>query len=448
MNQIFEQRIKGISVTLADEYVDSETSPYSSGELARLLEYFPAKYRLELWQDIPTGLKGEVLLEIHREIRQQLIGVTDEIELLESLSVLQMDELADIDADLPLPIINAMILAMDTQRKERYELIAQYPDDTAGGLMDFDATAVREDVSLKVVYRYICKLRNKNGRLPEQLDHLVVIDRQNYVQGVLYLSDLVSLDNDLTVKEVMKTNIPLICVSQKADEVAKTFEDLDLISAPVVNDRSQLIGRITIDDVIDFVRNKADGTVLAQAGLSKDIDIFSPVIKASATRALWLGINLSTAFFAAWVIGLFEASIEQIVALAVLMPVVASMGGIAGGQTLTIVTRGLAIDQINKENIIPLVFHELKISLLNGLLWSLVVFFVSFIWYGNVNLGIVFAFALLTVSLVGTFSGALIPVILNRQGIDPAIAGGVILTTITDSVGFFVFLGTASMILL
>jgi magnesium transporter len=417
-------------------------------ELGRLIESLPNKYRDDFWSLILVKYKGEILLSVHQELRLFLIKKTSEADLLKCLSTLQMDELADIDADLPLPVVNAMVEAMDSQRKERYKTVASFPDNTAGGLMDVDATAVRKDVSLKAVYRYLCKLRKKEGMLPEQLDQLVVVDRKNTVQGTLYLSDLVSLDNSLSVGDVMKNDVPLIDSLQSASQVAQIFEDHDLISAPVVDQNNCLLGRITVDDVIDVLKQNSEKRLLASAGLNKELDMFAPVSHISLNRAIWLGTNLITAFLAAWVIGFFESSIEQLVALAVLMPVVASMGGVTGSQTLTVVTRGIARDLVSSANIVSLTIHELKVSFINGLLWASVVFVITILWYNDWKLGGVFALALFVVSLTGTLSGAIIPIILKKIGIDPAIAGGVILTTITDAVGFLIFLGTATLILI
>ncbi len=420
----------------------------SPPEIARLIESLADKFRLTLWFGLPATHKGEVLLELHRDIRRRLIQQTPDQDLINCLTSIQIDELADIDDDLPESVIGSMVGAMDSQRLQRYNLVKNFPDDTAGGLMDIDATAIRGDVSLKAVHRYLCQLRRKVGSLPEHLDSLVVVDRDNRVQGSLMLSDLVSLDNRLLVSEVMSSTTPLITSLTSAHEVAQLFEDRDLISAIVVDENNRLLGRITVDDIIDVLRDEADTEIYSKAGLSKDSDMFAPVVQSAFKRAIWLGTNLITAFIAAGVIGLFEASIEQLVALAVLMPVVASMGGITGSQTLTLVTRGIALDQVGKANIARLTRHELKVSALNGLLWSLVVFWVASLWYQDWQLGVVFGIALFVVSLVGTFSGAVIPLLLKRMGVDPAIAGGVVLTTITDAVGFFIFLGAASQFLI
>lgn len=422
--------------------------PLSSSEVARLLEALPGKSRAVVWQHIPSDLCGEVLLKLHRDVRRSVIETMLPEALQLCLSTLQMDELADIDEDLPLSVMNDIVGAMDAQRLERYNLVSAFPDNTAGGLMDVDATAIRSEVSLKTVYRYLCQHRRRVGELSEHLDSLVVVDRSNRVQGTLALSDLVSLNNTLPVSQVMNTSATLIDSLTPANEVAQLFRDLDLLSAPVVDANNCLLGRITVDDIIDVLGDEADKEIYSKAGLSKDQDMFSPVLESSINRAVWLGTNLVTAFVAAAVIGMFEASIEQIVALAVLMPVVASMGGVTGSQTLTVVTRGMALKQVGRANIAPLTMHELKVSAINGALWATVVFLVANFWYQDWRLGVVFGVALFVVSLVGTFSGALIPMLLKNLGVDPAIAGGVILTTITDAIGFLVFLGAATKFLL
>lgn len=446
-----DQLVKAISKHITSSE-DSDIllliEPLSSSEIARLLEALPGRSRAYVSQHISPALSGEVLLKLHRDVRRSVIETMPTEELQQCLSTLQMDELADIDDDLPLSVMNDVVGAMDAQRLERYNLVRTFPDDTAGGLMDVDATAIRSDISLKTVYRYLCQHRRRLGELPEHLDSLVVVDRSNRVLGTLALSDLASLNNSLPVSDVMNTSATFIHSSTPANEVARLFRDLDLLSAPVVDTNNFLLGRITVDDIIDVLGDQADKEIFSKAGLSKDHDMFSPVLESSINRAVWLGTNLVTAFIAAAVIGMFEASIEQLVALAVLMPVVASMGGITGSQTLTVVTRGMALQQVGRANIALLTVHELKVSAINGALWASVVFLVAYFWYQDWQLGAVFGVALFVVSLAGTFSGALIPILLKNMGIDPAIAGGVILTTITDAIGFLVFLGAATKFLL
>jgi len=416
--------------------------------IANALETLPRDLRPDLWQLVATPSKGEVLLETHGEVRQQLITITDEQVLLAALAILEIDELADLDADLPVPVVNAMVEAMDTERRQRYETVRFYPDDTAGGLMDVDAAAVRMDVSLKAVLRYLRKLRKQRGSLPEHLDSLMVVDRNNQYLGILRLSDVVSLGAKTTVSETMTAGIPPIPVLTPAAKVARLFEDQDLISAPVVSQTGRLLGRITIDDVVDVMRDEAEQEIMSRAGLSKATDMFAPIIPSAGRRAIWLGVNLINAFIAAWVIGLFEDSIDKIVTLAILMPVVASMGGVAGSQTLTLVTRGLALEQIRQSNAWRLLLRELALGLLNGFLWALVVAIIAFFWFNSAQLGIVFGVALAINLLTGALAGTLIPLILQRVGIDPALAGGVILIAATDVIGFLSFLGLATIFLL
>ena len=416
--------------------------------IADVLESLPRDQRPGVWRAIEPRRKGEVLLEVHREVREQLVGATGRDELLVALAALDMDELADLDADLPLSVVDAMVEAMDAQRRCRYEAVRSYPDDSAGGLMNVDATAVRADVTLKAVLRYLRLLRGRQRALPEHLDSLVVVDRNNRYVGMLRLSDLVSLGSDNTVGQVMTAGVPAIPVLTPADKVARLFEDHDLLSAPVIGEGGQLLGRITIDDVVDVIRDQADHQVMSRAGLAEGVDMFAPIGVSARRRAVWLGVNLINAFVAAWVIGLFEESIEQVVALAVLMPVVAGMGGVAGNQTLTVVTRGLALEQIGRSNAWRLLLRETALGLLNGTVWAVVVALVGGLWFGSAWLGIVFGVALILNLVTGALAGTLLPLLLQRAGIDPALAGGVLLTAATDVVGFFAFLGLATLVLL
>tara|TARA_R110000822_G_scaffold59736_7_gene148813 strand:+ start:572 stop:1927 length:1356 start_codon:yes stop_codon:yes gene_type:complete len=419
----------------------------SPAEISHVIESLPRNLRSPLWLQLPRLKKGEVLLELQGELRRSLIKQTDEQELIACLSVMQMDEIADLDDDLPMSVVSAMVKAMDVHRRERYEQVKLYPDDVAGGLMDVDATAVRGDVSFNAVFRYLRRLRQREGSLPEHLDSLMVIDRHNRFMGTLPLSHIVSYDSSTTVSDVMVSDVVGITPLTSALEVARIFEDQDLLSAPVIDDKGNLLGRITVDDVINVMRDRADREILGRAGLDQHEDMFAPVINSSIRRAVWLGINLLTAFLAAWVIGLFEGSIEKMVALAVLMPVVASMGGVAGSQTLTLVTRGMALDQIGRRNIWKLAAHELTIGGFNGLFWAGVVAVVAYYWFNDLMLGMVFGAAMLIVIFIGALAGTFIPLILKWMGIDPALAGGVVLTTATDAIGFFAFLGLATVML-
>jgi magnesium transporter len=450
MSKLLQEQVILISDTLeknSDSSVSGFLESMSPAEISRVIESLPLDLRGPLWRQVTLLKKGEVLLELQGILRSSLIKQTDEQELIACLSVMQMDEIADLDDYLPMSVVSAMVKTMDIQRRERYEQVKLYPDDVAGGLMDVDATAVRGDVSFSAVFRYLRRLRQREGSLPEHLDSLMVIDRHNRFMGTLPLSNLVSYDTSTTVSDVMICNVVGITPLTSALEVTRIFEDQDLLSAPVIDDKGYLVGRITVDDVINVIRDQADREVLGRAGLDQHEDMFAPVINSSLRRAIWLGINLLTAFLAAWVIGLFEGSIEKMVALAVLMPVVASMGGVAGSQTLTLVTRGMALDQISRRNIWKLAAHELAIGGFNGVFWAAVVAVVAYYWFNDLMLGLVFGAAMLIVIFIGALVGTFIPLILKRIGVDPALAGGVVLTTATDAIGFFAFLGLATVML-
>jgi len=450
MSKRLQEQVNLITDTLeknSDYSVSGFLESMSPAEISRVIESLPLDLRGPLWRQVTLFKKGEVLLELQGILRRSLIKQTDEQELIACLSVMQMDEIADLDDYLPMSVVSAMVKTMDIQRRERYEQVKLYPDDVAGGLMDVDATAVRGDVSFSAVFRYLRRLRQREGSLPEHLDSLMVIDRHNRFMGTLPLSYLVSYDAHTTVSDVMMHNVVGITPLTSALEVTRIFEDQDLLSAPVIDDKGYLVGRITVDDVINVIRDQADREVLGRAGLDQHEDMFAPVINSSLRRAIWLGINLLTAFLAAWVIGLFEGSIEKMVALAVLMPVVASMGGVAGSQTLTLVTRGMALDQISRRNIWKLAAHELAIGGFNGVFWAAVVAMVAYYWFNDLMLGLVFGAAMLIVIFTGALVGTFIPLILKRIGVDPALAGGVVLTTATDAIGFFAFLGLATVML-
>ena len=417
-------------------------------EIADALEAIPWDQRPALWEEVDTALKGEVLLQLRDEARQQLIENTGKNELLVALQALEMDELADLDASLPISVVDAMVRAMDDQSRARYEAVRDWPDDTAGGLMDVDAAVVRSDVTMRSVIRYLRQLRAREKQLPEHLDSLVVVDRDNTYLGMLMLSDLVSLDPETAVSDIMLTEIRPIPVETSSERVMRLFEDQDLLSAPVVDASGKLLGRITVDDVMDVMRDVAEHEVMSRAGLSQGTDIFAPVLPGAMRRAVWLGVNLVNAFIAAWVIGLFEESIDKVVALAVFMPVVASMGGVAGTQTLTLVARGLALEQVRSNNAGRLLMREIASGLLNGIFWAIVVALVAILWTGDMRLGIVFGAALVINLLTGAMAGTLVPLVLQRIGIDPALAGGVVLIAATDVVGFVSFLGLATLFVL
>ncbi len=413
-------------------------------EIAHLLESLNMDDRVIVWGLVDTDLAGEVLVELNEEVRAGLIDATAAEDLVTAAEHLESDDLVDLLRDLPNVVLNSVLESMNKQDRSRLESVLSFADDSAGGLMSLDTLTVRPDVTLDVVLRYL-RLRKE---MPELTDSLIVVDRNDYLQGILPLTTLLTNDPDKTVAELMDTDIQGIPANLSSAEVALLFEQRNLVSAPVVDDAGRLKGRITIDDVVDVIRDEAEHSIMSRAGLDEEQDMFAPVVSSAKRRALWLGVNLFTAFLASWVIGLYEATLDKIVALAVLMPIVASMGGIAGSQTLTLVIRGLALRQIGRANAYILVMKEFLVGALNGLLWALVVALVGGVWFQSLGLGMILGCAMIINLVCAALAGALIPMLLQQMKIDPALAGGVILTTVTDMVGFWAFLGLATVFLL
>ena len=410
-------------------------------DLAHLLESSPPRQRKIIWRLIEDDYRGEVLQYLNEDVQAYFLSQLNAQELLLATEDLDTDDLADILQNLPETITREVLDSMDTQDRLRVEEVLAYEEDSAGGLMNTDTVTIRADISLDVVLRYLRRHRT----LPDMTDSLLVVSRKGVLVGALPLTTLLVSNPGATVREVMKTDTVSINVKTSSSEIATLFTRQDLVSAPVVNDEGILLGRITIDDVVDVIREDADHSLLSMAGLDEDSDTFAPVKQTAKRRAVWLGINLLTAFIASAVIGLFEGTIEQVVALAVLMPIVASMGGIAGSQTLTLVIRGIAVGQITSSNLKWLLNREFVVGLLNGLLWALVVSVLAVLWFSDITIGIVIAAALLINLVVAALAGTALPYFLNARKIDPALAGGVILTTITDVVGFLSFLGLATL---
>jgi len=425
------------------EQVRSALTALHPSEIADLLEALPAKDRELVWDQIDPALEGDVLAYAQDDVRAGLLGKLAPHEVAAVTRDLDTDDAADILQDLPETVIDEVLWSMDDQHRRRLTAVLSYPEDTAGGLMNLDTITVRCDVDLDVVVRYL-RLR---GSLPEKTDALMVVDRQNRYLGMLGLADLLTGNPDVTVGEVMQTDIEGLPAVTPAGEVAKLFERRDLLSAPVVDEQGCLLGRITVDDVVDVIQSEAGRSWMARGGLTGDDDMFAPVIVSARRRAIWLGVNLLTAFLASWVIGQFEATIQRIVAVAVLMPIVASMGGIAGTQTLTVVIRGLALGQVGSANARALLWKEVAVGVLNGLLWAVVVGVVAYLWFHDLELGVIIGLAMIINLLNAALNGILIPLGLKWLHIDPALAGGVILTTATDVVGFSVFLGLATLLL-
>lgn len=410
-------------------------------EIADLLESLPQRQRLYAWELVPPELDGEVLVELGDEVRASLLQEMDAKEIHDAAISLDVDDQADFVQGLPEPITDELLARMDEQNRLRLESLLSYPEDTAGGLMDTDPITVRADVSLEVVLRYL----RFHGDIGRETYDLFVVNREDRYLGLLSLSTLVSNELDLTVAEVIDQSVEGIPAELSAREVARLFQDRDLVSAPVIDEQGKLLGRITVDDVVDVIREEADHAVLSRAGLSEEEDIFAPVWPSARRRAVWLGVNLLTAFLAAWVIGLFAATLDQVVALAILMPVVASMGGIAGSQTLTLVIRGIALGQLGRSNARFLLSKEVAVGLLNGMVWAIVVAAAALLWFRDYTISAVIAAALIINLFAAAGSGVAIPLLLKKMRIDPALAGGVILTTVTDVIGFVAFLGLATL---
>ncbi|MBL1142257.1 MAG: magnesium transporter [Proteobacteria bacterium] len=410
-------------------------------EIADVIESRPGREREEVWKLVDTELEGDVLSHMQDAVRTEFLEAMHPAEVADATKGLDADDIADILQDLPEEVADTVLLSMDEQNRQRLASVLTYPEDTAGGLMNIDIVSVRADVSLDAVARYLRML----GQIPNKTDNLMVVDRDNHYLGVLPLTELLVRGAETSVGEWMEEESYLSASTPKT-EVAKLFEQRDLVSAAVVDDDGLLLGRITVDDVVDVIQQEAEQAFRSMAGLGDD-DMFAPVFTSTKRRAVWLGINLVTAFLAAWVIGRFEDTIQELVALAVLMPVVAGMGGIAGSQTLTIAIRGIALGQIVKANIKPLIIKELTVGILNGILWAAIVAGIVVLWFDNTFLGLIIGASMIINLIIAAFAGATIPMILKRYGIDPAIAGGVILTTVTDVVGFMTFLGLATIFL-
>ena len=417
----------------------------SPAEIGDLLESLPPAKRLAVWELVDTELDGEVLVDVNDEVRAGLIRDMDADELVAAVGDLDIDDLADILSDLPDTVIRDVLTSMSRQDRERLEEVLSYPEDSAGGLMDPNVITIRADVSLDVVLRFL----RARGDLPAVFDQLFVVTRDGKFRGILRLSELLTQDPGLTVDDLMETPPAVIPVDMSAREVATEFEHHDLVSAPVVDGENRLVGRITIDDVVDVIREEAEHSVLTMAGLDEEDDIFAPVARSATRRWIWLGVNLVTALLAAWVLRRFEPTLEQLVATAVLFPVVMSMGGIAGTQTLTLMIRGMATGQVNPRTTGVLFRKEMAVGALNGIVFSLVVAAIAWYWYGrDLELGLVMGIAILANLLAGALAGFIVPLVLRRLSIDPALAGGVVLTTVTDVVGILAFVGLATYLLL
>jgi magnesium transporter len=413
-------------------------------EIGNLLESLPPDRRMVVWGLVDPEDDGEVLVHVGDEVRESLLADMDPEEIVAAVEDLDIDDLADLVVDLPDTVIDEVLKSMDRENRERLEQALSYEEDTAGRLMNPDVVTVRADTTVDVVLRFL-RLR---GELPENTDHLYVVNRRHQLLGWVALQDLVTSDPGAPINRLIDDSLTAIRVDDPAESVARQFSDHDWVSAPVVDQANVLLGRITIDDVVDIIREQAEHQALGAAGLDEDEDLFSPVRRAVRGRIVWLGVNLATAFLAAWVIGRFEVTIEKIVALAVLMPIVAGIGGNAAMQVLTLMVRGLALGQVGGSNARLLLWKEVRVALINGVLIGGFVGLVAFAWFHDWLLGVVITLALALNFCAAALAGVLVPLAMKRADVDPAVAGGVVVTAVTDVVGFFSFLGLATVILL
>jgi len=416
----------------------------SPAEIGNLLESLPPGKREVVWGLVDPEDDGEVLVHVGDEVRESLLADMDTDEIVAAVEDLDIDDLADLVEDLPDTVIDEVLKSMDRENRERLEQVLSYAEDTAGRLMNPDVVTVRADVNVDVVLRYL-RLR---GELPDHTDHLYVVSRRHQYLGRVPLAALVTHEDSTPINRLIDDEQPAIDVGESAQEVARQFSDHDWVSAPVVDDNNILLGRITIDDVVDIIREQAEHQALGAAGLDEDEDLFSPVKRAVRGRVVWLGINLFTAFLAATVIKEFDATLEKIVALAVLMPIVAGIGGNAAVQVLTLMVRGLALGQVGSSNASILLWKEIRVALINGVLIGGIVGVIAFLWFRSPMLSLVIAMALVLNFCAAATAGVLLPLLLKRMNIDPAVAGTVVVTAVTDVMGFFCFLGLATLILL
>ncbi len=412
-------------------------------DVAHILEAMPLEERLMIWELVKAERDGEILLEVSDAVRETLIATMDSDEMLAATGQLDADEIADLAHDLPRDVIDDVFQSLPMEEREQLRAAMSYPEDAVGALMDFDVVTVREDVKLEVVLRYLRRL----DELPDHTDQLFVVDRNEHIKGVLPVNRLLVSDPDAMVGSVMTTEMVKLHPDDNAHQAAQAFERYDLVSASVVNTHDKLVGRVTVNAVMDFIREQSESEALNLAGLREEEDLFAPVWKSLKNRWTWLAINLVTAFIASRVIGVFEDSIEKLVALAALMPIIAGIGGNSGNQTITMIVRALALGQLNPGNARKLFAKELGVSAVNGLVWGSIVGLFAFFIYHSVPLSLVMTLAMMLNLLLAALLGVFIPLTLHKMGRDPAAGSSVLITAVTDSGGFFIFLGLATLFL-
>ncbi len=414
-----------------------------SADIAYILEALPLDERLYIWDLVKADRDGEILLEVSDAVRESLISSMDTDELVAATGTLEADEIAELAPDLPQEVMDDVFQSLPVEEREQLRSAMSFDDDMVGALMDFEDVSVRPDVSLEVVLRYLRRF----DELPSQTDQLFVVDREERLLGVLPVGKLLVNDPEMTVADVMEAPRVKLLQHEKADEAAHAFERYDLVSAPVVDTNDKLVGRVTVDEILDFVRESGQEDLLAQAGLREEEDVFASVWASFKNRWAWLAINLVTAFVASRVIGLFDGSIEKLVALAALMPIVAGIGGNSGNQTTTMIVRAAALGQVTIANARQLIRKEIVVSLINGLVWGGVMGLVAMLLYKAVALGLVMVLAMTLNLMLAALMGVLIPMAMLRFGRDPALGSSVMITAVTDSGGFFIFLGLATLFL-
>ncbi|MEQ8952903.1 MAG: magnesium transporter [Gammaproteobacteria bacterium] len=447
MSQVKDSQISKDPVLELNQAIDSgslyqvrqmiKTLPMAG--IAHLLESSPPGTRNVIWQLIDKDAEGEVIQYLNEDLQNEFLSVLNAEQVAELTVGLEADDMADILQQLPQQVTSQVLQAMDAQDRQRLESILSYDEDTAGGLMNTDTITVRRGHTVELVLRYL----RRHQSLPDMTDSIYVVNRKDVFQGILPLRQVLVSDPATQVKDVMREDIEAIPVDMEAEQVAQLFEQHDWVSAPVVDQDGKLVGRITIDDIVDVIRDSTEHSLMSMAGLDEEDDTFAPILKTARRRAIWLGVNLMTAVLASLVIYLFQDTLDQVVYLAVLMPIVANMGGVAGTQTLTLVIRSLALGHISPANSRWLLIRELGVAAINGTLWAIVISIVAYIWYGDLQLSYIIAAAMMINLITAALAGAYLPIFLKRIKIDPALAGSVALTTVTDSIGFFAFLGLA-----
>ena len=444
-----QQNLRGVQERLARRVdpvtLRGELDRLHPADVAYILEALPLEERQVVWDLVKAEREGEILLELSEAVRESLIATMDSKELVAAAETLEADEIADLAPDLPEDVVQDVIRALPQEERALLRAALSYDEGTVGALMDFDQVTVREDVSLEAATRYLRAL----DELPAHTDQLFVVDRAGKLRGTLPLARLIVTDLERQVSEVMVPESVKLRPEDRAEDAAQAFERYDLVSAPVVDLISgSLVGRVTVNDVMDYIREKSAETQLAEAGLSKEEDVFAPVWNSFRNRWAWLAINLVTAFIASRVIGAFEGSIEKLVALAALMPIVAGIGGNSGNQTITMIVRALALGQIQSSYWTKLIAKELGLAMLNGVIWGSLLGLAAYLLYDNVALGGVMAMAMILTLLLAAGMGVAIPYLRARLGQDPAVGSSVLITACTDSGGFFIFLGLATLFLL